>query len=148
AGMSSPLIEDSETANARGVLINIACDRSLKMKEVQKINQRVMQIASDDVDVKYGTSLDLSLDGELRVTVVATGLGSKAQPEQKVVPMPMQKTGTYDPHAHPGTRSIRQAEVAPAFQGRAQIPAAVNSAPDWGNNELIDIPTFLRNQAD
>jgi cell division protein FtsZ len=145
AALSSPLIEDIELANARGVLINIACDRSLKMKEVQKINQRVMQIASEDVDVKYGTSLDLSLDGELRVTVVATGLGSKQQQDQKVVTMPERKTGTYD--AHPGTRNPSNAD-RPTFQQRAAVPAAVNAAPDWGNNELIDIPTFLRNQAD
>jgi cell division protein FtsZ len=147
AALSSPLIEDIELANARGVLINIACDRSLKMKEVQKINQRVMQIASDDVDVKYGTSLDLSLDGELRVTVVATGLGSKVQEQPKVVPMPERKTGTYD--AHPMTRTPGNAD-RPTFQHvRGQATAAAGGgAPDWSNGDMIDIPTFLRNQAD
>ena len=148
AALSSPLIEDIELANARGVLINIACDRSLKMKEVQKINQRVMQIASEDVDVKYGTSLDLSLDGELRVTVVATGLGSKQQEQTKVVPMPERKTGTYD--AHPGARNPSNAD-RPTFLQHTPRQAAAGAAggtPDWGNNELIDIPTFLRNQAD
>jgi cell division protein FtsZ len=149
AALSSPLIEDIELANARGVLINIACDRSLKMKEVQKINQRVMQIASDDVDVKYGTSLDLSLDGELRVTVVATGLGSKAQPENKVVPMPERKTGTHDYSAHPMTRNPSNADRPTFLGGRPQAAAAAGGgSPDWGNGDMIDIPTFLRNQAD
>ena len=149
AALSSPLIEDIELANARGVLINIACDRSLKMREVTKINQRVMQIAADDVDVKYGTSLDLSLDGELRVTVVATGLGNSKQQERPPVVVPMQRTGTYD--AHPGlNRRPDQADLPTviATRGRAPMPETIKHGPDWGDDSVIDIPTFLRQQAD
>ncbi|WP_295687660.1 cell division protein FtsZ, partial [uncultured Nevskia sp.] len=86
AALSSPLLDDLELTGARGILVNITSDDSLTLDELELINERINEIASPDVDMKCGTSFDPTLGGELRVTVVATGLeGSRVakavQPE-------------------------------------------------------------------
>ncbi|HWU68382.1 MAG TPA: cell division protein FtsZ, partial [Stenotrophobium sp.] len=77
--LSSPLLDDLELSGARGILVNISCDDSLTLDEHQYINEKICEIASEEADMKCGTSFNPNLNGELRVTVVATGLnGSKS----------------------------------------------------------------------
>ena len=142
AALASPLLDDLELSNARGILLSMSCDRSLKMGEMQKINMRVQQIAHDDCDFKFGTSLDTALDGEMRVTVVATGLGGAkmAAHDSKVVPLqaPVRKA------------TLKEITEVPAID---RTPAQAKKQPakldDLVYDEnLLDIPAFLRAQAD
>ena len=101
--------------------------------------QRVMDIASEDVDVKYGTSLDPSLNGELRVSVVATGLGGKnvALPNPVVTPI----------SAAVARRPVNLDEPAIIRGGgKKSMPDALRELVM--DEQLLDIPAFLRAQAD
>jgi cell division protein FtsZ len=136
--LSSPLLDDIELANARGVLVNICADQSLNLDEVGLIMERVMNIASDDVDVKYGTSLDPALNGEMRVTVVATGHGSKAAAAANPVVTPITAAAR---------RPVNLDEPANIRGGNKKaMPEALRERVM--DEQLLDIPAFLRAQAD
>src|SRR5690606_34158390 len=78
-----------------GVLVNITASRSLKMRETREIMDTIRSYAAEDATVIFGVSYDDSMDEELRVTVVATGLGrAKAKPQLVPNSVPQQRTGT------------------------------------------------------
>ena len=150
--LSSPLLDDLELSNASGLLVNITCDDSLEMGEISEIMERVNEIASAEVDTKFGTSLDMSLEGEIRVTVVATGLGAAVAAAQ--VP-------SHHGHADQGVVVPLAPRVAPTGEARTQDmekPAyarrkVANGGAEmmgggFGEDEILNIPAFLRNQAD
>jgi cell division protein FtsZ len=158
AALSSPLLDDLELTGARGILVNITCDESLTLDELELVNERINEIASAEVDMKCGTSFDPALNGELRVTVVATGLeGSRAAAinakAKEVIPELRQKTATVvTPLRTPSAWPARGHDVEiPAQPQRHARPAAAAAASlmalDY-NEELLDIPAFLRAQAD
>jgi len=135
--LSSPLLDDIELANAHGVLVNICCDNTLSLQEVNLIMDRVSGIASDDVDAKYGTSLDPALNGEMRVTVVATGLGVKGAAASTVV----------TPITAAPKRTVNLDEPAIIRGGNKKaMPEALRELVM--DEQLLDIPAFLRAQAD
>jgi cell division protein FtsZ len=151
AALSSPLLDDIELIGARGILVNITCDESLTLDELELVNERINEIASPEVDMKCGTSFDPALGGELRVTVVATGLeGSRVAAKGKdAIPEARPKAaGVVTP--------LRQASAWPTRGQDVELPPAARhgrAAPqglmalDY-NEELLDIPAFLRAQAD
>ncbi|GAC1632596.1 MAG: cell division protein FtsZ [Nevskia sp.] len=167
AALSSPLLDDLELTGARGILVNITSDDSLTLDELELINERINEIASPEVDMKCGTSFDPTLGGELRVTVVATGLeglrpAKAVQPEMAprlhgIGPRGMAGhghggnagivTALRQPSAWPAHAHARDHEpVAPMRNARPGIAPAL-SALDY-NEEMLDIPAFLRAQAD
>ena len=77
AALACPLIDDIELHDAKGILVTLAHNGSLKKKELTLVMERVNLIGNTEVDMKFGITIDESLGEELRVTVVATGLGSK-----------------------------------------------------------------------
>ena len=81
AGMaiSSPLLEDIDLAGARGILVNITAGTDMAIGEFEEVGNVVKQFAADDATVVVGTAIDEELEGELRVTVVATGLAAPQQ---------------------------------------------------------------------
>ncbi len=146
AAIASPLLEDVDISGARGILVNVT-GANMTLGEFQDIGAVVNGFASDDATVVMGTAIDESLDGEIRVTVVATGLGqaTKVQPpvqapapaEIKVVSQtPAELTPSYKEFDKPA--SIRNG------QGRSDA-VSVNGGYD---EEMLDIPAFLRRQAD
>jgi cell division protein FtsZ len=163
AALSSPLLDDLELTGARGILVNITCDDTLTLDELELINERVMEIASAEVDMKCGTSLDPALNGEMRVTVVATGLeGSRAKLAE---PAPVPAIGLKKPavvtpmrggvHVHHGVHGGFR--PTPLHAHEVEIPTIVrNTRTAMGglarleeyNDALLDIPAFLRHQAD
>ncbi|MGB0212743.1 cell division protein FtsZ [Algiphilus sp.] len=150
--LTSPLLDDIELTNAQGILVNVACDHSLKMGEINRIMGRVLEIASEDVDLKFGTSLDENLDGELRVTVVATGLGgAQAQPQPVHDPnsnvTPISRQPAADVNGQPRQGSVEVPAVMRESGGRVAVGQDFRSRsiPD---EEVLNIPAFLRNQAD
>jgi cell division protein FtsZ len=151
AAVASPLLEGVELSGARGVLVNITASRQLGMREVKDVMSTIKAYTHDEATVIFGTVFDDGMEDQLRVTVVATGLGGKAKPELK-------RVETYAQGLRTGTDNLGWTEAAPTpldqgaalpnvfSSGRAQNPA-VKAMVDSGMDRY-DIPAFLIKQAD
>ena len=146
--VASPLLEGVNLSGAKGVLVNLTATRSLKMKEVNEVMNTVREFAADDAHIIFGAVYDEGMGEEIRVTVVATGLGQAQARRQgfTVVDTPvLQATGTDGAYAHGGVNPNVDYDV-PAIvrKGRSTtVEALANSGVD-----RYDIPAFLRKQAD
>ena len=138
----SPLLEGTELSGARCVLINITASRSLKMSEVRDAVKTVQAFAAPEAFVKYGTVFEDSMEDRMRVTVVATGLGTQDSGQRQPVMEVVKGTGTYGG----GSSAVEQDRDVPAVMrsGRRTTVEAM-SANGMGT---YDIPAFLRKQAD
>jgi cell division protein FtsZ len=154
AAISSPLLEDVNLAGARGILVNITSGLDITMGEFEEVGNTVKKFASDTATVVVGTVIDQDLVDEIRVTVVATGLGRDAKREEQaqvrlVQPQPVQVQPTpavansdvgFEPPVNPRTRGgSERMEDMPRREPAAVMP---------GSPEYLDIPAFLRRQAD
>jgi cell division protein FtsZ len=147
--IASPLLEDVDMSGARGVLVNITSSINLKLKEIDDVMECV-QFAAEEATVIVGSVFDEAMGDELRVTVVATGLGAtRKQSKPEVVyrgeEATYQRTGTDNqPVANPGVNYSELDTPAVMRRGRReQIDAMEKSGMD-----TLDIPSFLRKQAD
>ena len=143
--VASPLLEDVNLAGARGVLVNITASMSLKMKEVHEVMNTIKGFTAEDATVIVGTVIDEGLGDALRVTMVATGLGNPVG-RQQARPLTMVKTGT-DATPVPILEPDYGALDAPAVIRRRNRDATVEAMKQSGV-EMLDIPAFLRKQAD
>jgi cell division protein FtsZ len=148
--VASPLLEGINLSGARGVLVNITASLDLKMKEVDEVMNTVRGFAADDAHIIFGAVFDENMEDELRVTVVATGLGQpkvKRQPFEVInTPVVQQATGTDGAYAQGTGVDYRQFDV-PAVIRRDQRNATVEALANSGVDRY-DIPAFLRKQAD
>lgn len=166
--VSSPLLEDIDLAGAKGILINVTGGMDMNIGEFEEVGNVVKQFASEDATVVVGTVIDPELEGELRVTVVATGLGAQNRNQiGKTVRPGRDGRINYNQLDKP-TVIRRSPDGSPAASGR---PAALAPAPapmqrpasavrrnelpktdynQGSDNEydVLDIPAFLRRQAD
>jgi cell division protein FtsZ len=141
--VASPLLEGVNLAGARGVLVNITAASNLKMREVHEVMATIRNFTADDATVIVGTVIDEAMQDVLRVTMVATGLGMPATKAQ-AKPFTMLKTATDNAPVEMGYGDL---EAPAAFRtGRAR--AAAVEAMKQSGVELLDIPAFLRKQAD
>jgi cell division protein FtsZ len=140
--VASPLLEDVNLAGARGVLVNITASSSLKMKEVHEVMNTIKGFTAEDATVIVGTVIDEAMEDRLRVTMVATGLGGAVNRHQQK-PLTMVKTGT---DAAPIAVNYGDLET-PAVMRRRSRDAAVEAMKQSGV-DMLDIPAFLRKQAD
>lgn len=136
AAIRSPLLEDVNLEGARGILVNITAGENLSLGEFSEVGDTIEEFASDDATVVIGTVIDPSLKDEIRVTVVATGLGSVHARPTKVV----DNTPKYDAIRRPVPRTERATgntatKLDPLFEPDADL-------------NYLDVPAFLRNQAD
>ena len=136
AAIRSPLLEDVNLEGARGILVNITAGENLSLGEFSEVGDTIEEFASDDATVVIGTVIDPSLKDEIRVTVVATGLGSMHARPTKVV----DNTPKYDAIRRPIPRADRgtgntATKIDPLFEPDADL-------------NYLDVPAFLRNQAD
>ena len=146
AAIASPLLEDVNIAGARGILVNVT-GANMTLGEFQDIGAVVNGFASDDATVVMGTAIDDSLDGEIRVTVVATGLGNSNTSQ---APTPVQAPAEIKVVQKPPT------ETSPSYKEYDQPAAIRNTKSSSGavsvngeyDEEMLDIPAFLRRQAD
>ena len=167
--ISSPLLEDIDLAGARGVLVNITAGLDMRLDEFETVGNTVKAFASDNATVVIGTSLDPDMADEIRVTVVATGIGTEKKPDitlvaggkTKVSPVAQPQT---QPVAPAQQQAVNKAEENPAstLQGKTQVtPQPTSSAPSSSgagqqsaapkadkDTGYLDIPAFLRRQAD
>ena len=147
--VASPLLEEVNLSGARGVLVNITASSGLKMKEYHQVMETIKEFTADEALVIVGTVIDDSIGDELRVTMIATGLGgavAKArQPRLEVVEQVIERTGTDGIGMRVETIDYDSLDKTPAVvrRGRAATPASGASAFD-----PADIPAFLRKQAD
>ena len=149
---ASPLLEGIELSGARGVLVNITASSELGMREVKEVMTTIRTYAADDSTIIFGTVFDDSMEDELRVTVVATGLGSKSAKQRPPMLKPVEgvglRTGTdngmYD--AVSSSSATSDVSLPPVFHGRARN-AAVEAMTSSGMDKY-DIPAFVRKQAD
>lgn len=145
--VASPLLEDVNLANARGVLVNITASSSFKMKEYYDVMNTIKDFTADDATVIVGTVMDESIEDKLRVTMVATGLnGSIARREQKpeLRVMTAVRDGTTDMPVYAEEEVV---DDEPAVFSQNNRRAQVDAMKQNGVEEY-DIPAFLRKQAD
>jgi len=148
--IGSPLLEEINLNGARGVLVNITAGMNLTMKEFEEVGNQVADLASEDATVVVGTVIDPDIGDELRVTVVATGLGDPL-PHQQERPLSVVRNGSTG-EAEPESTFDR--EVNPAYQRPGAVEAEPAPAKQGdllhGDDDatFLDIPTFLRQQAD
>ena len=145
--VASPLLEDVNLANARGVLVNITASASFKMKEYYDVMNTIKAFTADDATVIVGNVMDESMGDKLRVTMVATGLNGavarrQAKPELRVMTTLM--TGT---NSQPVFVDSSMEDEAPAVFSQNNRRAQVEAMKMSGVDEY-DIPAFLRKQAD
>ena len=147
--IASPLLEDVDMSGARGVLVNITSSSQLKLKELEEVMECV-QFAAEEATVIVGSVFDENMGEELRVTVVATGLGAPRIVKQKPEMVyrseeTYQRTGTHDePIANSGVNYTELDTPAVMRRGRRETIDAMEKS----GMDTLDIPSFLRKQAD
>ncbi|EPQ1145807.1 cell division protein FtsZ [Citrobacter sp. RHB20-C16] len=140
--ISSPLLEDIDLSGARGVLVNITAGFDLRLDEFETVGNTIRAFASDNATVVIGTSLDPDMNDELRVTVVATGIGMDKRPEITLV--------TNKQVQQPVMDRYQQHGMAPLTPEQKPVAKVVNdNTPQTAKEpDYLDIPAFLRKQAD
>ncbi|MBN2885330.1 MAG: cell division protein FtsZ [Chromatiaceae bacterium] len=146
AAIRSPLLEDIDLAGARGILVNITAGMNQTIGEFTEVGDTVREFADDDATVVIGTVVDPELEDELRVTVVATGLGERRTTSKRPVPgeQPLRlvpSDGGAD--GQPDYRAMERPAIA-----RKRAAGGGAEAVDESDLEYLDIPAFLRRQAD
>ncbi|MEX2482355.1 MAG: cell division protein FtsZ [Gammaproteobacteria bacterium] len=139
AAISSPLLEDINLAGAKGILVNVTSGMDLTMGEFEEVGNTVKEFASDNATVVVGTVIDPEMDDEIRVTVVATGIGGEMRAKEDA----------------PAAAPARKAEDDVDYK-RFERPTVIRNRderfhPDQAaenNTDYLDIPAFLRRQAD
>lgn len=155
AAIRSPLLEDVNLHGARGILVNITAGEDLSLGEFAEVGDTIAEFASDDATVVVGTVIDPEMGEEIRVTVVATGLGALRAVEQrptKVVDNTRSAVAAGTPYrsAERATQAAPVARPRPAASSHT-IPQSTGFATAVGaegSMDYLDIPAFLRRQAD
>ncbi|MFA0566790.1 cell division protein FtsZ [Vibrio gallaecicus] len=165
--ISSPLLEDIDLAGARGVLVNITAGLDMRLDEFETVGNTVKAFASDNATVVIGTSLDPDMTDEIRVTVVATGIGTEKKPDITLVAGGKAKVAaTSQPQVTAQSAPKVEDKVAQPLQEKTEVKpqvkpqptassassavgASQNTAPKAEKESgYLDIPAFLRRQAD
>lgn len=149
SAISSPLLEDINISGAKGILVNVTASSSLSIGEFEEVGNHIKGLASEDATVVVGTVIDESMADDLRVTLVATGIGSPkismpARPTVKLVETQPKKV-IEDPSVA-GLEEELEAPVAIRTENRAK--ATASEKEDDYDLDYLDIPAFLRRQAD
>ena len=152
--VASPLLDGIDLSGARGVLVNVTASRGLKGKEIKEVMATVRAFAAPDASIAQGIAYDDAMDDEIRVTVVATGLG-RARKSVQLVQTPAMRTGTHNEPIMAVGQMQGAAQPAASFGGlkapavwRRESASDTVRALEKNGMETYDIPAFLRKQAD
>jgi cell division protein FtsZ len=146
AAIHSPLLDDINLQGARGILVNITAGLDLSLGEFSEVGDLVEEFASDNATVVVGTVIDPEMTDELRVTVVATGLGGEiTETSLKVVENKLVGASSPDYRNLDRPTIMRQGGSQQAAIARESVQIAAAHDRDM---EYLDIPAFLRRQAD
>ena len=142
SAISSPLLEDIDISGAKGILVNVTASPSLSVGEFEEVGNHIKDLASEDATVVMGTVIDESMGDDLRATLVATGIDYRSKPES----------------AEPAVKLVAEAGDGEVINKdtRRSIAAddgsrerdAKKAGGDGENWDYLDIPAFLRSQAD
>jgi cell division protein FtsZ len=140
AAISSPLLEDINLAGANGILANVTAGMDMAIGEFQQVGHTIKEFASDDATVVVGTVIDPEMTDRIRVTVVATGLGHAAGNAE--APMRIVRPPASDATAEPNYHKLDK----PTVQRKRAVGDGLEGT--GLQEDLLDIPAFLRRQAD
>ncbi|WP_303291498.1 cell division protein FtsZ [Marinobacter sp. SS5-14b] len=143
AAVRSPLLEDINLQGAKGILVNITAGMDLNLGEFTEVGDIVREFASDSATVVVGTVIDPEMTEELKVTVVATGLGGEREKPTKVVDNSRTLDGKTDYNQLDRPAILRRRAVT---QGNVALDQSKESEEQ--GVDYLDIPAFLRRQAD
>ncbi|MGH8603426.1 MAG: cell division protein FtsZ [Gammaproteobacteria bacterium] len=136
SAIASPLLEDVHLAGAKGILVNITAGDDLRMGESEEVGNTIKGFSSENATVVVGTVFDSAMSDEVRVTVVATGIGHEAKIGQETV------TGKPRPAIEIDYKTLERPTVIRKNRDK-ELPALEKTSPSY-----LDIPAFLRRQAD
>ncbi|MBF0572343.1 MAG: cell division protein FtsZ [Desulfamplus sp.] len=170
--ISHPLLEDISISGARGVLMNITCSSDITMDEVMEASDRIYQEVGEDAEIIWGQTFDETLGDEMRVTVIATGIGMDESRSNNVLPL---NKNIRHKRFHKVEQEIPAPIAPPPAQGKIRVPTPdelenwdeekpivkkatyKKTANEDGRNAVrnsfvdcdnLEIPTFLRRKAD
>ena len=142
--IACPLLEDIDLSGARGILVNITAGPDFAIDEFETVGNAVKAFASENATVVVGTVIDMEMTDELRVTVVATGIGAERKPDISLVSNEGSRLTS-------GSRNFTQGREATVPQQSTEGNQALKTdelAQPNSDLEYLDIPAFLRRQAD
>jgi cell division protein FtsZ len=162
--ISHPLLEDISISGAKGVLMNITASSSMEFEEVAEASERIHKEVGDEAEIFWGTSVDESLGDEMRVTVIATGIGAEAdaQREKDKAPAKEKERRVVQP-LRGVVRDVTPADLEradildldePTFIRNRRVVGESSGALYRGVGRMalddndLDVPTFLRRKAD
>jgi cell division protein FtsZ len=140
--IACPLLEDINLQGARGILVNISAS-NMGIAEFNEVGNIVHEFASEDAIIKIGTAIDPNLDDEIKVTVVATGMGLPSVQTKATVKSMTSNTGAINYDEFDKPTSTRQSR-----QESREARTSSNQQPKSDHLDYLDIPAFLRRQAD
>ena len=151
--ISSPLLEDINIAGAQGILVNVTAGMDLSIGEFTEVGNAITEKASEDANVIVGTVIDSDMpEGELRVTLVATGLGRDKLPKQPVAeeqqPQVAEVPSQKEKPVMPGSYGDLDTPTYIRQQGQRVSGDTVEIPTDKESLDYLEIPAFLRRQAD
>jgi cell division protein FtsZ len=138
AAISSPLLEDINLSGAKGILANVTAGMDLSIGEFQEVGRTIKEFAANDATVVVGTVIDPDMIDRIRVTVVATGLGNSAVSAESPMRIVRRASAVAEPNYHGLDK--------PTVQRQRAVGDGINH--NGLQEELLDIPAFLRRQAD
>lgn len=138
--IASPLLEDINLSGARGILVNVTAGLDMAIGEFEEVGNAIKEFASENATVVVGTVIDPNMKDELRVTVVATGLGRPTEAEERPIKLV---------HRSSEAEAVDYDKLDRPTVIRKQMASAGRYPPPQDNNlDFLDIPAFLRRQAD
>jgi len=146
SAIASPLLEDIDLSGARGILVNITAGPDFAIDEFETVGNAVKAFASENATVVVGTVIDMEMTDELRVTVVATGIGAERKPDISLVSSEGSRL-TQSAKEYGSTHSSEPRSAVGGTEGNQALKADDSAQPD-NDLEYLDIPAFLRKQAD
>ena len=147
SAVSSPLLEDIDLSNVQGILVNVTAGLDLSIGEFDEVCSTIKEFASDDATVVVGTVIEPEMSDELRVTVVATGIGegSAKRDDDNNIRLVYQHPKEDSKEVTDSPASISAYEETEVSK---DVTSAVSEEPEQKDFDYLDIPAFLRRQAD
>jgi cell division protein FtsZ len=148
AAMASPLLEDVNLAGARGILVNVTAGMNMSIGEFEEVGNAVKEYASEDATVVVGTVIDDAMSDELRVTVVATGLGNIGRYSDKEAAKEAAASQNISLVQNAADGQVDYNRLDRPTVIRKQMTAEQHLLDGDSDLEYLDVPAFLRRQAD
>lgn len=141
AAIASPLLEDVDLTGARGILVNVTAGMDLSIGEFEEVGLAIKEFSSDDAVVVVGTVIDPDMSDELRVTVVATGIGADV-----AVKLTEPKVSLVQRNSKSGEVDYEDLDRPTVI--RKRVTGGSPTASLDSDLDYLDVPAFLRRQAD